>query len=352
MYKVEIICDSLSPKKERLTSFLITYPRIIHAEMLRHRMISRNTASSRAIPFKKMIKDVEENPFVPIAWQKDHSGMQGTEYYQDEQEMIMRRHWVSSMREAVHKAKELHAMGLTKQLCNRIVEAFVWTTELITTSTDGLENFFALRCPQYEYQGKIYRSKKDCIKQNPQDRELLEFQSLLNWLQINKSQAEIHIQKIAEMMWDAYNENKPKQLEVGEWHMPKFGWKISIENLKPLAIKYEGNDSFESLQKIALKISVANCARLSYHTLGDNPKIDYEADIKLHDKLLIQNHMSPFEHCAKVMTDYEYDTFIKGKGDWYQGDEGIEFKDKSIYGWCKNFKGFIPYRYFLESLEG
>ena len=62
---------------------------------------------------------------------------------------------------------------------------------------------------------------------------------------------------------------------------------IPIEDLKPLAIKYEGDDSFESLQKIALKISVANCARISYKTLGDNPKIDYEADIKLHDRLFI-----------------------------------------------------------------
>jgi len=71
MFQCKIIADSKSPQGERLTTFLVTYPRIIHAEMCRHRMFSRNTASSRAIPFKKMAKDVEENPFIPIAWQKE-----------------------------------------------------------------------------------------------------------------------------------------------------------------------------------------------------------------------------------------------------------------------------------------
>ena len=37
-----------------------------------------NSASSRAIPFKKMKEMVMSNPFTPIAWQKKPtSGMQG-----------------------------------------------------------------------------------------------------------------------------------------------------------------------------------------------------------------------------------------------------------------------------------
>ena len=43
---------------------------------------------------------------------------------------------------------------------------------------------------------------------------------ILGWLQINESQAEIHIQALAEAMWDAYNESTPKKLESGEWHIP------------------------------------------------------------------------------------------------------------------------------------
>ena len=73
-YKCEILADSINEQGHRLTTFKVTYPRIIHAEMLRHRMLSRNVASSRAIPFEKMVKDVQEDPFIPIAWQKHQSG--------------------------------------------------------------------------------------------------------------------------------------------------------------------------------------------------------------------------------------------------------------------------------------
>ena len=40
------------------------------------------------------------------------------------------------------------------------------------------------------------------------------------WQSINKSQAEIHIQALAEAMWDEFQESKPKLLKVGEYHLP------------------------------------------------------------------------------------------------------------------------------------
>ena len=84
MNKIEakIVADSVNKQGNRITTFLLTYPRFIHSELMTHRMFSRNSASSRAIPFEKMVKMVEEDPFIPIAWQKHHSGMQGSEYAQ------------------------------------------------------------------------------------------------------------------------------------------------------------------------------------------------------------------------------------------------------------------------------
>lgn len=109
--------------------------------------------------------------------------------------------------------------------------------------------------------------------------------------------------------------------------------------------------------QIRQKIATARCARISYETLGDNPKIDYEADIKLHDRLLLNKHLSCFEHCARAMSNDEYETFVKGrivrvgceierydKGDY---SEDVVIK-KDIQGWCNNFKGFINYRYLIE----
>src|SRR5574344_280154 len=85
MKKIEakIIADSISPQGDRITTYLLTFPRFILSELNTHRMFSKNTASSRAIPFETMVKMVEEDPFIPIAWQKDHKGMQGTEYIID-----------------------------------------------------------------------------------------------------------------------------------------------------------------------------------------------------------------------------------------------------------------------------
>lgn len=224
-YKCEILADSISEQGHRLTTFKLTYPRIIHAEMLRHRMLSRNVASSRAIPFKKMVKDVEEDPFIPIAWQKSHKGMQGSEYETNKGNIRYLEHkWKHGLNGALDAAKRLNDSKVTKQLCNRLLEPFVWTTELV--SGTEWENFFELRCPKYHTpvsgEGFYFRSKKDCIANHssPENLSKLENMTDLEWLQINYSQAEIHIQKIAEMMWDHFNFSTPKILKCGEYHLP------------------------------------------------------------------------------------------------------------------------------------
>ena len=84
MIKAEIVAHSLSPQGDELISILCTFPRIILAEVNTHRMLSKNTSSSRAIPFHKMVEAIENNPFIPIAWQKEHKGMQGSEYITEE----------------------------------------------------------------------------------------------------------------------------------------------------------------------------------------------------------------------------------------------------------------------------
>lgn len=113
--------------------------------------------------------------------------------------------------------------------------------------------------------------------------------------------------------------------------------KIKRSELIQLAIKYIGNDSLESQNQIMLKIATARCARISYETLGDNPKIDYEADIRLHDMLVESGHWSPFEHVARAMNDEEYHNHHNGN---LANNNGI--------GWCRNFRGFIQYRALIE----
>ena len=79
MYSAKIIADSVNPKGDRLTTFELTYPRFVHAELMTHRLFSRNSASSRALPTKKLLEQIENNPVMPKFWGKNQSGMQAAE---------------------------------------------------------------------------------------------------------------------------------------------------------------------------------------------------------------------------------------------------------------------------------
>jgi hypothetical protein len=285
---------------------------MIHSEVMTHRVFSRNAASSRAIPFKKMVDMIDEDPFIPIAWQKDHKGMQGTEYITDPKIVkFLNVEWINASHLALNQAEALNTAGLTKQLCNRLLEPYQWYTCLVTSTE--FENFFNLRCPEYKLfsvGGGPARSRKDWL-------EKMKFSSGLHptqypktdveWWELSGSGAEIHIQALAESMWDAMNESTPKQLKEGEWHIP-FGDKIDVDKLdgvlfeeskKVLSEKILVFDEWYDEQII--KVSTARCARLSYMTF-DN-EIDYGKDIKLHDVLLESGHMSPFEHTAQCQND-------------------------------------------------
>ena len=154
--KAEIVADSINPQGDRITTFLLTYPRIIHGEMMSHRVFSRNSASSRAIPFNKMVEMAQKDPFIPIAWQKGHKGMQGTDYLEEEELQQAIATWRLASMTAINSAKALHEAGVTKQLCNRILEPFIYHTCLVTSTE--FDNFFELRCPKYY---GVYKSQKD-----------------------------------------------------------------------------------------------------------------------------------------------------------------------------------------------
>jgi hypothetical protein len=130
MIKAEIVAHSLSPQGDELISVLCTFPRIILAEVNTHRMLSKNTSSSRAIPFKKMVQAVIDNPFIPIAWQKEHTGMQGTEYFLKREDIDWNiSKWLTARDNTINSAKYLNAgfpddkesIGVTKQLCNSLL---------------------------------------------------------------------------------------------------------------------------------------------------------------------------------------------------------------------------------------
>lgn len=242
MIKAEIVADSVGTHGCRITSFVLTYPRFIHAEVMTHRAFSRNAASSRAIPVQKMIDDVNQHPARPIHWGRNQKGMQAHDALDTATAEQAIRLWDNAAREAVATVKKLLDLGVHKQVANRILEPFTHMVTLVT-ATD-LHNFFALRAHA-------------------------------------DAQPEFHA--LAFSMLEAYHVNSTPQLvKPGEWHVPFAG-----ELTGGLRIDQR------------LKIATARAARVSYRTFGG--EIDPEADFALHDRLKDSGHWSPFEHSAQCL---------------------------------------------------
>jgi len=259
-FSAKVLCDSLNPAVDttlarldasRLTTMELTYPRCIHSEFMTHRAFSRNAASSRAIPVAKMLKDIREEPFIPINWGKNQKGMQAWEELSQNQQHQCRLDWLEARDYAVMYAERLNDRGLHKQIVNRIVEPWMWITVIATGVDRAWENFFSLRC------------HKD---------------------------AEPHMQEIAYMTREAYDGSVPTiRSMTGMDHLPL----ISMRDIDECR---DSNTPRDSLRQI----STGRCARVSY--LTHDGRRDIAEDIALHDRLAASGHWSPFEHIATATT--------------------------------------------------
>src|SRR5580698_10436910 len=180
-FSARVLLDSRSPSGARLTTLEVRYPRFIHSEMMTHRVFSRNAASSRAIPIKKMIAAVREEPALPVYWGRNQTGMSAREAIAADGEARARAEWQLALDDALRHAERLAAqdIDLHKQLVNRLLEPFAWITVIIT-ATDWA-NFFTQQLHE---------------------------------------DAQPEIRYIAELMLAAYRASVPQTVELGHWHLP------------------------------------------------------------------------------------------------------------------------------------
>lgn len=272
-YSCKILADSLNTAGNRLTSFEVTYPRIILAEVNTHRMLSKSTASSRAIPVAKMIAAVKSDPFVPVWFGKNQPGMKADEQLDPEAIEECKKIWLEGLDKAVDSVEKLLTLGLHKQVTNRLLENWMWTTSIITGTEWG--NFFGLRA---------------------------------------HPDAQPEFQVLAKMMKESYNSNKPKLMQAGEWHLP---YMPDLEDLKK---------DFKEMDLV--KISAGRCARTSY--TSQNGVRDPKEDIELCDRLVVAGHMSPCDHPAKAYPpSWDYMTMYKDTGNfkgWLQYRKTMPFE--------------------------
>lgn len=226
----------------RIDTLELRYPRFIHAEFMTHRMFSRNASSSRAIPAKRMIEQVTNDPAMPIHYGQNQPGMQAGEELPEPLKQLVQMNWRVQARNSAEVVDALSGAGLHKQVANRLLEPFQFI-KVIVTATEW-ENFFNLRL---------------------------------------HPDAQPEIQELARLMRNAMDQTDVTWTEYDEWHMP-----------------YVTNDDGDMDPLDRLKCSVARCARVSYMT-HDNGEPDRAKDLSLHDMLLEAGHMSPFEHQATPM---------------------------------------------------
>ena len=332
--KAELICHSKRKNTgEEIITYKLTYPRCIHSELMTYHMMSVNSASSRAIPVDKLIGVIEETPFYPCYLQLQHKGMQGNQYADYKKEQRSFKYWNEALHNSVRIAKEL-SKDVTKQLVNRLLEPYQYHCCLMTGTRESFEHLFHQRCPIYNVDEFKFTSKKEAIELYPHLKDMTE----LDWLQCNSGQAEIHFMDLAEKMYDALNESTPVLMNEDDWHIP-------------FSDRPEFTPDMSLKDKIML--SCAMTARVSYTTINDNEVLTLEKARSIYNKCVEMGHNSVVSHCAKCMTDNEYESWIKGKVTQvcfseYDDEFFLEAKSNKEKGWNKNIKGFLSLRQYVE----
>lgn len=232
----KIIADSLF-NGVRLTSIQLEYHRFILPELNTHRVFSRSTASSRAIPTAKLIERVRTDAAMPVFWGKNQSGMVADNALPDDAVAQCEAIWQETALFCAQQAERLHAIGLHKQTANRLIEPFLWASTIITATE--WDNFFNLRLAH---------------------------------------DAQPEIRELAEAMMHAMDTSIPVKRS---YHLPYITEEVG---------------SFEDYLFYA-PISAARCARVSYLN-HDQTQPDIQSDLALAERLIAANHQSPQEHQA------------------------------------------------------
>lgn len=290
----KIILDSIGPNGARLTTFELTYPRFVHAELMTHRMFSRNSASSRAIPTEKLLARISHDPAGPVWWGANQSGMQAREELAGDALFAARSEWLKSRDEMIQSARRLGGFGLHKQIANRIVEPWMFIT-VIVTATEW-RNFFALR---------------------------------------DHADAQPEIAACAAIAHRLYDDCAETQsLDHGQWHLPFVTRRDAAE------LRADGrSDSYLCL------VSAGRCARVSY--LTHDGQRDPDADVALCDKLLKSGHMSPLEHVAEAMTEGEWNKYAREMTENWMYDR---IPMGNLWGW-RQFRKTISREHDFGSIE-
>lgn len=264
-YTAKIVLDSVSPIGARLTTLEVSIPKWVQAELNTHRMLSKNSASSRAIPSAKLLQRVKDDPVIPVWWGKNQKGMQANEELQGEEREASENIWRLAGTRAMQVVESLLDIGLHKQITNRLIEPWMFTTVIVTATE--FDNFLNLR---------VHRA------------------------------AQPELRKVAVIGKDLMEVSTPTPLKAGEWHLPYLPQEEADTLLE---------DGWP--WRDVVMVCAGRCARVSYLT-HDGRRAPLE-DLRLAQDLLRDGHMSPFEHAARAMDAVEWQIYAAHAAEqWYK----------------------------------
>lgn len=236
LFRVKVVADSEAEDGSRLTTFRLLYPRVVLAEMNTHRVLSRSTESSRAIPGGVRRRQLVGGPYRPLDWRVRVAGMTAGGPLGLAEAVQASAIWDGAVQAAVAAADAMVGVGLAKEEANRLTEPFA----LVRTVVSGTrwDNFFALR------------THGDCY---PPFRLL------------------------ARAMYLAYQASAPRRILPGGWHLPF----MSPADVAA-AHEYAGGRCYAEAGTVpgasinwgdfhAARWSAARCARVSYGRVDGTP---------------------------------------------------------------------------------
>jgi hypothetical protein len=279
----------------RVTTVELVIPRIVLSELNTHRVFSRNSGSSRATPFFKVLKSV---CFRPSVWRINGSGMQPKKDAGFIRSLLATIAWEKARIIAIafsfffNKILKIH-----KELSNRLLEPFQYTKVLVT-STD-YQNFLVLR---------THRT------------------------------AQLEIREVAILLAEALDESKPQERVI---HLPYI---TALELEAAFVTSRQGNlrTFFETIMA-----SVARCARVSY--LNFEGSTDFGKDIDLFTKLAVNKppHLSPLEHVV-MNAPFAFEVLIDANDHIDKGEDLHGNLDRRVV----QFRKLVERPGFLASFMG
>lgn len=248
----KVITDSKF-RKTRLITLEVEMHRFILAENNTHKSQSRNIQSSRAIPILRQLEQIANDPAMPVHYGKDQAGMIAGEELQG-RDLELVQMIILGMRDAcLNGVKQLHKLGLHKQVSNRYVEPWMWTKGVVTATERDWKAMFKLR--------RHYAAQPE-------------------------------IKALFDAIHDAISASVPRKLVAGDWHLP-----------------YCNDDEGSLVEDFSLadkiKISASCVAQVSYRKLDDS----LDKALRVYDMLNLPvngnwpqdpPHFSPTEHIAKA----------------------------------------------------